>query len=194
MSPPRALQPQAQVPARAGVPAGLGDGIEPADDLHGRVRDDAQMGHGVVVAVDVLADLAVVGSEGVRNHAGQAGDAQDVVAVGVAQRIIDAAETVEVEQRQRDPGFVAPAHSQGLCHPVAQQRLVRQIGQRIVKRQRIDPLQRRRLPARRPRLLEGPRELLAQGRHDVSLKRGAGVVLGNGGRRSSPHPHPCHPQ
>ena len=63
------------------------------------------------------------------------GGAQDAVAGGVAERIVDVLEAVQVEEQHRDAAFLAARAHDRARQALGQQRAVRQAGQRVVVRQ-----------------------------------------------------------
>ena len=71
-----------------------------------------------------------------RQRPGQApGDgAQQVVALVVAERVVDVLEAVEVDEDDRERAAVAVARRERLLEPVAQQGAVGQAGERVVER------------------------------------------------------------
>ena len=58
--------------------------------------------------------------------------AQDAVAGGVAERVVDVLEAVQIEEQHRDTRAVAPRPYDGARQPLRQQRAVRQAGERVV--------------------------------------------------------------
>ncbi len=59
---------------------------------------------------------------------------QEPVAVGVAVRVVDALEVVQIDEQHRAVRSVALGASDGAGEPLAQQRAVRQVCQRVVER------------------------------------------------------------
>jgi hypothetical protein len=57
------------------------------------------------------------------------GGAQDAVAGGVAQRVVDVLEAVQVEEQHGDPASCAPRPHDRARQPLGQQRAVGQVGE-----------------------------------------------------------------
>jgi hypothetical protein len=60
------------------------------------------------------------------------GGAQDAVAGGVAERIVDVLEAVQVEEQHADAAFLPARAHDGARQALGQQRAVRQAGERVV--------------------------------------------------------------
>ena len=75
---------------------------------------------------------------------------QQFVADGVAERVVDRLEVVEVDEQRRDGGLLARGPGEHLLDAVDDQRAVRQVGERIVRRHE------RELLFARGELLVGP--------------------------------------
>ena len=85
-----------------------------------------------------------------------ADDLQDVVAGGVAERVVDLLEAVEVHQHDGDAAALALGGQQRLLDAVVEEDAVRQLGQRVVERLVLREL---RVPAQL--LLAGLRPLMS---------------------------------
>ncbi len=64
---------------------------------------------------------------------------QQLVAAGVAERVVDVLESVEVEEKQRDAREARLRDFDRVAQHLTQQRAVRQAGQRVVVSQRAQP-------------------------------------------------------
>ena len=106
-----------------GLAEPLGDGLRLADAVHERQQD------GELVAAEARDGVAVA-----QDRLQPRGDlAEQLVAVGVAEGVVDLLEAVQVDEQQGDLAVGPAAAARPCVEPVAQQHPVGQAGERVVR-------------------------------------------------------------
>ena len=112
------------------------DEVRLGDRRHNLLRDQP----GVLGLIDFRQEdqelVAAVTADGVRladaRHQALRDRAQDLVADGVTERIVDVLETIAVEEQDRDAAAVAARQRDGAGEAIVQEQPVRQVRQRVV--------------------------------------------------------------
>ena len=113
---------------------------EVAGHLPGGFRRGARLEqHGELVAAEARGGVA--GGEPLRQPAGA--DAQELVARGVAERVVDLLEVVQVEEEDGEALLRGGARVERVLEAVDEQRAVREVGQRVVERAVGEPVLQR---------------------------------------------------